>query len=219
MKSDHRDIDTSYKTELIRKAIHLCSIAIPLAYLQTPRHVALMVLFPLTVAILSIDIARHYNRTLEEWFTRAFGKLLRRKESDRARKRLNGASYVLISATLCVMVFPKVIAVSCFLILIISDLMAALVGRRFGKHRIFGKSLEGSLAFFFSAVLIILATPKIEYRLGEYLIGVVASAIGTLIEALPWEIDDNLTIPLLVGAVMWGAYHFLYPSMNLTKFE
>ncbi|HTK82105.1 MAG TPA: SEC59/DGK1/VTE5 family protein [Bacteroidota bacterium] len=211
-------IDTSYRAELFRKAIHFSSIAIPIFYFFTPRSVALSALVPLTVVCLSIDIARLYSPPVEEWFTRAFGWLLRRKESDKARKRLNGATYVLISATVCVLVFPKLIAITSFIILIISDMMSALVGRRFGRHRFFEKSIEGSAAFFLSALLIILFTPKIDYLLGEYIIGVVAAAGGAIIEALPWDVDDNFTIPITVGSVLWLGYLLFYPSLDIYKF-
>src|SRR5690349_261373 len=87
--AEESGIDTSYRAELIRKAIHFSSIAIPIFYFLTPRSVALSALVPLTVVCLCIDIARLYSQPVQEWFTRAFGWLLRRKESDNTRKRLN----------------------------------------------------------------------------------------------------------------------------------
>ncbi len=212
------DIDSSYRTELIRKAIHFCSFAIPIVYFLTPKAVALGLLIPITTMFIVIDIARHYSTPVEEWFYNIFGKLLRRRESDRSKKRLNGATYVLVSATLCVLIFPKLIAITSFIILIVSDMMSALIGRRFGKHRFLGKSLEGSTAFFTSAVLIILLTPKVEYGAGEYIIGVIAAGCGAIVEALPWDVDDNLTVPLTVGAAMWTGYAVFYPLFDIYKF-
>jgi dolichol kinase len=211
-------IDSNYGAELIRKAIHLSSLAIPLFYFLTPRWVALSALIPLTLAFIIIDIARHYFPPFETWFNTTFGRLLRRRESNKARKRLNGATYVLISATLCVLIFPKLIAMTSFIILIIADMASALIGRRFGKHRFLGKSLEGSSAFFLSALLVIAFTPKIDYLFGEYIIGAIAAASGAIVEALPWEVDDNLTVPLSVGAVMWAGYTVMYPMLDIYKF-
>ena len=213
-----KGIDSSYGAELIRKAIHLSSLAIPVFYFLTPRSLALSALIPITLVFIIMDIARHYSPSVEEWFTTTFGRLLRRRESDKARKRLNGATYVLISATLCVFIFPKFIAITSFIILIISDLMSALIGRRFGKHRFLGKSLEGSMAFFLSALAIIVLTPKIDYLFGEYVIGSIAAASGAIVEALPWDVDDNFTVPLTVGAVLWLGYALVYPALNIYKF-
>ncbi|MBI1805596.1 MAG: dolichol kinase [Ignavibacteria bacterium] len=211
-------IENEYRIELIRKAIHLCSIAIPVIYFFTPRSFALTICVPCTLAFIAVDVARYYNRQVERWFYKTFGWLLRKHETDREKKALNGASYVLIAATLTILIFPKIIAVTAFIVLIISDMTSALVGRRFGKHRFLAKSLEGSAAFFVSACVIIVLTPKIEYHVGEYIIGIIAAAIGTFVEALPVRLDDNLTIPISVGASMWAGYTLIYPAFDMYKF-
>ncbi|MBI3195234.1 MAG: dolichol kinase [Ignavibacteriae bacterium] len=207
--------DGSYRVELARKAIHFCSLLIPVLYFFLYKENALLLLIPVTIAFIGVDIARYYSQPLQQWFLQWFGWLLRKHESDGKRKRLNGASYVLISATICVIVFPKLITISCFSVLIISDLTAALVGKRFGKHRFFSKSLEGSLAFLFSGIIVILLTPKVEYHFTEYFIGFIAVAIGMLVEALPTSVDDNLSIPLTVGATMWLLYFLFLPTSNI----
>lgn len=207
-----------YRAEIARKSIHFCSIVIPIFYFFTPREVALEVFIPLTVITLIVDVARHYYRPLEALFNRTFGQILRSHESDRERKRLNGATWVLISATLAILIFPKLIAITGFLVLIISDMTAALVGKRVGKHRFLSKTREGSLAFFISAVLIIIAVPKIDYIAGEYFIGVCAAAIATVVEALPVDMDDNFSVPMSFGGAMWAGYWLFYPALDIYKF-
>ncbi|MDI6767145.1 MAG: SEC59/DGK1/VTE5 family protein [Bacteroidota bacterium] len=211
-------IEHDYRIEIIRKAIHLCSLSIPIAYYYLPKSIILYILIPLTIAFLTVDIARHYHKPIEDWFYKYFGFMLRKHESDKRRKTLNGATYVLISATICVIIFPKIITVASFAILIISDITAALIGRRFGKHRFFSKSLEGSAGFFFSALIVIAVSPKIEYQLSEYLISIVAAFVGTITEALPVKIDDNLSIPIVVGITLWLLYIIFLPTLNIYKF-
>jgi dolichol kinase len=208
----------NFRIELFRKAIHLSSISIPIFYLFTPRPVALAILVPLTIVVIIADISRYYFPPMESWFNQTFGWLLRSHESDQKRKRLNGATYVLIAATLAVFIFPKLIAVTSFSIFIISDLTAALVGKRFGKHRLFNKSLEGSAGFFLSALLVVAVLPKIEYVMAEYMIGIAAAIVGAIIEVLPIEVDDNLSIPLAVGGAMWTGYVLFFPAINIYKF-
>ena len=212
------DTSISYRTELIRKGIHLSSIVIPLLYFTIPRNVALAIIIPLTLVVLAVDILRHWNAPFEKWFHTVFGWLLRRHESDRSKKQLNGATYVLIAATLCLLIFPKIIAVTSFIILIISDMMGALIGRKFGRHKFLGKSVEGSSAFFLSAVIVVLLTPKIGYTPGEYMIGAFAAAVGTVFEALPWSVDDNISIPLSVGITLWIGYLLFLPGLDIYKF-
>ncbi len=203
---------------MIRKGIHLSSIVIPVTYLYIPRDVALLLLIPLTVCFVTVDIARYYLPPVAEWFTATFGWLLRPRETDRKHKRLNGASYVLLSGTIAVLVFPKLIAVTCFVVLIVSDMAAALIGKRFGRHRFSDKSIEGSAAFIVAGMLALLVLPKIEYRASEYIVGGAAVIVGAVAEALPWDVDDNLSIPLVVGAALWLGYALLLPDLPLHKF-
>lgn len=206
-----------YRHELVRKAIHLCSLSIPIVYFFLTREEALRILLPMAVAFFVVDVTRFYSRTVSRWFYNWFGWLLRRHEQDDAVKRLSGATNVLLSACFCVLVFPKVITINAFAILIVSDTTSALIGRRFGKRRFFRKSLEGSIAFFASALIVVLIAPKIERLPLEYLAAVIASAVGAFVEASSATIDDNITIPISIGFTMWLLYWWLLPSVNLFR--
>jgi dolichol kinase len=211
-------MDPTYRAEVARKAIHLCSLSIPIIYFFIPRSTALLIAMPVMIAFVAVDLARYVSRPIQQWYHTVFGWLLREHEAHERTLHLNGASYVLISATLCILIFPKLIAVMSFSVLIISDLSAALIGRRYGSHRFLGKSLEGSLSFFLSGVAVILATPKIGHEPLEYAIGIAAVAIGACVEALSVTIDDNLTIPLSVGFSIWAGYALLLPALNIYHF-
>jgi dolichol kinase len=207
-----------YKHELVRKAIHMCSLSIPIIYYFLSKEQALWLLFPITAAFLAVDIARHYSEIVSRWFYHWFGWLLRKHEQDGSSKRLSGATNVLLSACFCILVFPKIITINAFAILIVSDTTSALIGRRFGKRRFFKKSLEGSLAFFISAVVVVLVAPKLQNLGAEYGIGAIASAVGAIVEAASSMIDDNISIPISIGFTMWLLYWFLLPSVDLFRF-
>jgi len=207
-----------FRKEIWRKAIHLSSSVIPILYLFTPKATALAVSATLMVLAIALDIGRQYDGPLRRAFQTVFGPLLRTHERDRSARRLNGGSWVLIASTLSIFLFPKFIAITGFLILIVSDLAAALVGKKFGRRRFLGKSLEGSLAFFVTALIVVAATPKIGYGPGEYLLGAVAALAATLVEAgAPW-IDDNLSIPLTVGCTLWAGYALFLPWLDVYRF-
>ena len=215
---EQRGSDGSYRVEIIRKAIHFCSVAIPIYYFFSPRDVVLRLFVPVAILAVVVDIARHYYAPVESLFYQLFGWLLRSHETNRNRKRLNGATWVLISATLAIWIFPKIIAITGFCVLIVADMTAALIGRRFGRHRFLSKTLEGSAAFFVSALLVVAFLPKIEYAGGEYLIGAAAAMVATITEALPVDIDDNFSVPMSFGAAMWAGYSLFYPSMHIYRF-
>ena len=203
-----------YRAEIARKTIHFSSLSIPVVYSLIDRTTALEILLPLTAAFIAVDLLRYYHAPTAKLFYTVFAFMLRSHEKDPNAKRLNGASNVLIAATICVLLFPKVIVLTAFPILIISDSVAALFGRRFGKRPFLKKSLEGSTAFFLSAVTVTLLTPKVGPDIKEYAIGVAGAFIGTVAEAGAWKVDDNLAIPLSVGIVMWVLYLALFPGID-----
>jgi glycerol-3-phosphate acyltransferase PlsY len=72
------------------------------------------------------------------------------------------------------------------------------VGKGIGRVRILGKTLEGSIAFFFTALLIVWIYPNLNRFSGG-----LAALGATVIEILPIKVNDNLTIPLVAGAIMF----------------
>lgn len=205
-----------YRDELVRKLIHLFSLSIPVIYYFIPTSTSITILICLTIFALVVDGGRFISKSFAKIFYKLFSFLLRKHEMDKEKKNLTGATYVLLSALICALIFPKVIFVTAFTILIISDSTAALIGRKFGKTRFLRKSLVGTLSFFISASIVVFFTPKVGNFPLEYLIGFIAAFIGAIVENVSYGIaDDNLTIPLSVGLTMWGLYLIFFPGLEL----
>jgi dolichol kinase len=141
--------------------------------------------------------------------------MLREHEVNKKKKTLTGATYVLLAAALVVAVFPKVFVIPAIAVLILGDIAAALLGRKFGKHKFLAKSLEGTLSFFVVGSLVILVTPKIQGLPAEYIIGFIAVAAAAIAENISYGwADDNLTIPITVCLVMWALYSIFLPELG-----
>jgi dolichol kinase len=113
-----------------------------------------------------------------------------------------------IAVLLTILTVPKLAALIAIYTLAVGDPLAAIVGIRFGRHRItHNRSLEGSFAFFAATVTIAVlvfrwgsgGTP-LSIALASASIG----AVATICELLPLRIDDNLTIPIVVGFAAWA---------------
>jgi dolichol kinase len=211
------EANISYRQEVFRKLIHLCSLSIPVIYAFIDRQTALLLLFVVFTPFFAGDISRRFIPSLDNLVRKFFGGMMRPHELDNKRFLLNGATYVLISALLCVFLFPKIIAITAFTILIVSDISSALVGRKFGKTPFLDKSLQGTMAFWVSgwcaiAVIFVLSRASWHYAA----IGVVATFVGGIVEAASnrLHVDDNFSIPLSVGAVMWLLVLGLEPSVR-----
>ena len=195
----------TYRSEVLRKGIHLLSLSIPVIYSVISQATALWILVPLACLFVAIDILGHKEGWVRNTMLRYFEPVMRNHELKVDDVRLNGASHVLIAACASVWLFPKIIAITAFSILIISDICAALVGRRFGSHRFLDKSLEGTLAFAVSAIGVVLVIASINSApISFVVIGAFASLVGALVENISprLRLDDNLSIPGSVGVTM-----------------
>lgn len=207
----------NYRDELFRKLIHLSSLSIPLLYLYLlDQKTSIIILAAFSLFAITIDLLRYQSHVVGKFIYKFFGFMLRKHELDGKKRNLTGATYVLLSALLCVILFPKVIFITGFVVLIISDTTAALIGRKFGRHKFLFKSFEGTFAFFISAIIVVLLTPKVKGLPIEYFIGIFASFIGAIVENISFgHADDNFTIPLSIGIVMSLLYYFFLPDVSL----
>ena len=184
-----------YTGEIIRKAIHFGSLAIPVGLYLLPVGVSRPLLVVLTLLVLLVDVVRLHQPQIRTVFYFLFGRILREHE----RFNLLGSTYLLISCLICIYAFPKAIAVTALGFLVLGDTMAALVGRRWGRTKILDKSLEGSLACLASCLLIGAVYPDPDLTWPMIIFG---SVVATAFELLPIPLDDNLRIPLAAGFAM-----------------
>jgi dolichol kinase len=201
-----------FRYEFARKAIHLSSLLIPLIYCRISRELALVILTPLTAGFFLVDILKNFIPAVSAWYHGTFAPMLRHHELSTERIHLNGATWITLSAFILIAMFPKMIAITAFAMVSISDTVAALVGRRFGRHRFGEKSFEGSLAFFISAVAIAIFVPRVNLTAGiaMSLAGTVAEAVVIRIGGI--KIDDNITVPLASALAGLCCYLWFFPA-------
>lgn len=191
------------KHEIYRKIFHILLISIPVSYCYLGKWQSLMIFAPITTILFLIDYARQKNNTLNHIFSTLFSIILRDRE--KTGNNLCGATFVGLAACICFLLFTKEIIVTGFLILAISDTLAALVGKTITSKPFFEKSRAGSMAFFISALLILISCGLFfDVRAWFYIFGLFAVFCVTMFEARPSliEIDDNFAIPVGFSIIM-----------------
>lgn len=196
----------TYSSEIARKSIHLTSLLIPIIYLQLTHWQGMGILVAMTSTSILFDVLLHYHAPTRRRMINIVGPLLRSHELRQDKFHLTGASWVLIAATASFGIFPTIVGVTAFTVLIVSDTFAALVGRRWGKRSFMDKSLVGTTTFFLTAYIVVVSYAIIfELPWTFYVIGIFASMVGGLAEAASTrlQLDDNISIPFSFGATMW----------------
>jgi dolichol kinase len=183
---------------LKRGLFHLFgALTLPIAALFLSKAVLLISLGVVTFIVVAIELIRLKVPGVNRLFLWLFKPLLRKEEAS----RLTGTSYTLVASLIAFLVFPRDIAVVALAFLAVGDAMATIVGKKIGKTRFLGKTLEGDLACFISCLMVGL----IFYYAGLdiSLLAILVGSLGaTIAGAIPLPINDNLILPLFAGLVM-----------------
>ncbi|MGH8003776.1 MAG: diacylglycerol/polyprenol kinase family protein [Limisphaerales bacterium] len=178
--------DIPYSVEVKRKLIHLSSLWIPVAVWHLKERVAVLVLGIVLLGSFLIDILRYLlPGNTQGW--RHLVILFRPKEQG----KLSGSSFLLLAAFLLAVFFSREVAALSLIYIVVGDVAGALVGRRFGRHPFFDKTLEGSAAFFLACIVFSPLVPGLPFWAKFS-----SAAVATIIEVMPLKLDDNLTVPI-----------------------
>ena len=187
-----------FVNEIIRKLIHISSLAIPLIYffLIKDKNIMSAILIILTLLSLLIEYVR-LNRDgfVKIFFHKHLKSTLR---SNELKGNLTGATWMLIGFTFSVIIFDFEVSVLALLFLSIGDAVAALVGSALPIGKIWGKSILGSLSGFLFCVFLGLI---INDTLSSQII-IFGAISGMFIELIPLKINDNFSIPIFSGLIM-----------------
>jgi len=169
----------------------------PVLALFIPKGMLLVILGTVTAIFVTWEIVRFAFPSVNRWMMSHFGVILKEEEGF----RLTGSTYLLLSSLAVFVLFDKYVAIASLLFLSIGDLMATVIGGKYGRRIVFNKSLEGSLACLASCLLIGMAVTKVSPVM-VLPVAVVGAASATIVELLPIPVDDNLTIPLFSAGIM-----------------
>ncbi|MBD3345378.1 MAG: hypothetical protein GF401_09985 [Chitinivibrionales bacterium] len=223
------------KEEIQRKVLHLIfGIVIPAGIFYIPNYAAeaswvpggikpeyypVLILAFFTFLFLGGEILRFRVAFMKGVVNKMFGSMMRPDEE----RKFSGATYICMSSLLCSIIFinrPHIAAMALWLF-IWGDAAAALVGISMGKIKIGKKSLEGSVACFICCGILLMAVfPHMPGLLSAWSgtislpLALITAAAITVMELFPitiknFEINDNLTVPVITGFLMAWLNPFL----------
>lgn len=180
-----------------RRLFHLfAGSTIPVAGIYAPYTWLMWGLVVTSLLAIILEGARalwpQANQLIMRWVP-----LFKEKET----RAVTGATFMLVTALVAFALFDREVAVLAFLFLAVGDPVAALVGTRARRGRIFGKSIAGAAAFAVTASLagsLVAIHPMVTLTWWLYAGAVVAA----ITELLPLQVDDNISVPLASSAAM-----------------
>lgn len=157
------------------------------------------------VAAWTMETTRRLDPRINDLLMTLFGAVAHPHERD----KVNSATWYATALFILALFMPVAACAVAVVVLGFGDPMAAIIGRRFGRHKLVqGRSLEGSAAFLVSAAVTAFAAltifhPEIGSVEALALAGVGAFT-GMLAELFAKRVDDNFAIPLVsaVGAAL-----------------
>ncbi|CAD6579547.1 MAG: hypothetical protein TREMPRED_002515 [Tremellales sp. Tagirdzhanova-0007] len=214
--------------EIPRKALHssIGVITLILNHLDPPTIRPLLTLLITILAIVvSADVLRLNVPSFAEFWESYLGFLMRESE----RNKVNGVIWYLVGVITVLGLYPRDVAVVSILTLSWSDTTASTLGRLWGKYTpplpshlpgVKGlpfaarKSLAGFLAATVTGILICSGfwwkgslgrwtVLDDQAWWGLWVTAAVVGFGGAVVEALDLGLDDNLTLPILSGAIIW----------------
>ncbi len=195
---------------LLRKMFHIVfGLVIVYCYLAgTTRGTAVSILGSVLGLDLLIEASRLRRPSLNEKLLKFWGPFLRTHEVSRMSTLPHYVSASIISIGL----FPKPVAILSLLYLACGDPIASLVGILYGHKGMrfsSGKTLIGTAAGVFVCILLTffyLKTLSITSDGVILWVSLIGGLAGGMTELLPFDVDDNFSIPVISGFVVWLAF-------------
>ncbi len=172
------------------------------------------VILSIAVAGFLVDLIRNRIPSFNVFVIRLMGPLMRRSE----REGVTGLPFYALGVSLSLFFYSRDIAIVSSMFLVFSDPLSSFFGVLYGKDKILpNKSLQGAVAGFFTCYLITLFYAMNTTTLGTHLLvfAIVAGVIGSASELVSaFNVDDNLTIPVLsgLGMTLLNYYVTVFPA-------
>ncbi|MCO4763032.1 MAG: hypothetical protein KC502_16060, partial [Myxococcales bacterium] len=194
-------------TNYARNAYHIGNglmILLLIKYVLTPTTM-IIVAGAFVATAWSVEWIRRFNPTLNRMMMRAFRDVAHPHE----HYSINSATWMVTALLLISVLFSPVQCAIGVVVLGFADPAAAVVGRRFGRHKLRGsKTLEGTVAFAVAGAIVAMLTASLWGVTGQpaLMMALCAALPAAIAELYSGSgVDDNFSIPVIAATGAWLA--------------
>jgi dolichol kinase len=206
LRRESVDVPSLRPTNYWRNALHVTSSVSGLAAIELSPSplVPIAIAAAFTVVGWSMEIGRRRSERINAFCLRLFGKTAHPHEAH----RINSATWYATALLVIALVQSTAAAAVGLIVLGLGDPAAAIIGKRFGRHKLlYGRTLEGTLSFMLVGALASFTFLRVAHpslAVGVAALAAVAGGFaGAIAELVSRRLDDNLTIPLAAFAAAW----------------
>lgn len=191
------------RREFIRKFIHLLGYFNIIGFIVISEFIGERVAFLALTLVLLLFLEIEYLRVERKLRIPSQLNIFRKKE----KSHFAGHIYMTLSAIVCFAAFSRVMASAALSMMILGDMSAALVGKRWGRHTFIfsNKTWEGTAAGFLANIVagyfFVSALPH------PLTVLFAMAAAASIVEVFTQKLDDNLTVSIFAGvtgqAILW----------------
>lgn len=190
---------------LVRKAWHIATgLSGLIVYYNSDYSLQSVANFLLIFSLVAFAV--EFLRLRNEKMNMVLMSVMRPFMRESEKTSVSGLPFYALGVGLTLTLFPERIAILSVLFLIFADPIASVIGILYGKDKILpNKSLQGTLAAFTVCYLITMvygmrfSNPNMNLLCFSLLAGVV----GSFSELCSRYIDDNLSIPVISGTMLY----------------
>jgi len=188
--------DESFKLHWWRTATRPFAVLFILFYVFFDQTIALTIIGIVGLCFIILDITRFLNKQTNLVLTTRVKAIFRKGEE----KKFSSMTLFLVAAFITMLLFEGSIAITALTFLIFGDIFSKLFGLAFGRHHIFEKTLEGTLAYYGAVLIcgfILFTTLHIPP-----LVLIIGGISAPLVELFSFQFNDNFTVSLISGTIM-----------------
>lgn len=195
-------------TNYARNVVHVLGAVLALLLLEVvlPTPSALVTAaIGATAFVWTMEAMRRWWAPWNRLMMAIFGPIAHPHETH----RVASSTWFVTAMLLLALTGRPLVGAAAVAVLGLGDPVAAVVGRRWGRHKLInGRTAEGSLAFLVAGSLAALGALLAWHDLSlaaAVTVAVAAALLGAVAELVTRRIDDNFAIPLAAGLGAWLA--------------
>lgn len=179
-----------FRKEVVRKLFHLTGVTIPLFYVLLSKDFAIFYTATLLLASIFLEFIRIRAHILFP-----MNKILDMISRQFETTAIASYVYFCMAALIIVFFLSESAAIVGLMVALFGDAFSAIIGVRFGKHKIKDKTVEGEIAGIITVFIIAYLLTK------NIIISIILGFVFMIFDLVNFGFDDNFVLPMSMSVI------------------